>query len=302
MHLNTPLIESLTLSKITGKHVWVKMEALQPSGSFKSRGIGFACKHYFSQGARRFVSSSGGNAGLAVAYAGRELEIPVTVVVPKLTSQRAIDLISLAGAQVIVSGASWLEAHNHAQSLLDRFSAYLHPFDDPLIWQGNSTIIDEVIQANLVPDCVILSVGGGGLLCGVAIGLDRYNLSKVPVITCETHGADSLSKSILANRPIELDQITSISPTLGVKRVATEAFNVSKTHNVISEVVSDRDAVDACLSFAKDHRIITEPACGAALAIAYKNMGVLSNFNNILLIACGGSGVTYDELVKYSER
>src|SRR3954453_16207196 len=93
IHVGTPLIESLPLSRRVPGRVWLKMEALQPCGSFKARGIGFACQRYWEQGRKRFVSSSGGNAGLAVAYAGRQLGVPVTVVVLESTTTRAQELI-----------------------------------------------------------------------------------------------------------------------------------------------------------------------------------------------------------------
>ena len=82
LHIETPLFESRPLSILAGRSVWLKMEALQPPGSFKIRGIGFACQEYARRGAKRFISSSGGNAGITVAYAGRYLSIPVIVVVP----------------------------------------------------------------------------------------------------------------------------------------------------------------------------------------------------------------------------
>jgi L-serine/L-threonine ammonia-lyase len=135
IHVETPLIESLALSRRVSGRVWLKMEALQPCGSFKARGIGFACQRYREQGRKRFVSSSGGNAGLAVAYAGRQLGVPVTVIVPQSTSERAKELIRDESAEVIVWGQSWQEAHQHALTLVDVEAAYLHPFDDPLIWQ-----------------------------------------------------------------------------------------------------------------------------------------------------------------------
>ena len=89
MFIETPLLESRALSERLGKSIWLKMEAMQPTGSFKARGISHACAVYKERGAERFVSSSGGNAGLAVAYAGRKLGVPVLVVVPETTSERA---------------------------------------------------------------------------------------------------------------------------------------------------------------------------------------------------------------------
>ncbi|MEN0108492.1 MAG: pyridoxal-phosphate dependent enzyme, partial [Pseudomonas sp.] len=109
LHIHTPLLQSRPLSLLTGKTVWLKLDALQPVGSFKLRGIGAVCETYAAEGKTRFVSSSGGNAGIAAAYAGRQLNIPVTVVVPETTTARAKALIAEQDAEVIVHGASWME-------------------------------------------------------------------------------------------------------------------------------------------------------------------------------------------------
>src|SRR5262249_41649742 len=93
LHIQTPLIESQALSSTTGREIWLKMEALQPTGSFKLRGIGAVCEHSVREGKRRFIASSGGNAGIAVAYAGRHLSIPVLVVVPETTTAIARERI-----------------------------------------------------------------------------------------------------------------------------------------------------------------------------------------------------------------
>ena len=164
--IHTPLIESLPLSNICGTRVFAKMDALQPSGSFKMRGIGYAAQHYAAQGAKRFISSSGGNAGLAVAYAGRAIGLPVLVVVPETTPQRAIDLLEQEKADVIVHGTSWIEANALAQSKRTETDAFFHPFDDPLLWAGHASMIDEVVADGLRPDAVILSVGGGWIVGG----------------------------------------------------------------------------------------------------------------------------------------
>ena len=269
LHIETPLIESIPLARGVQGKVWLKMEALQPTGSFKLRGIGHACQSYLAKGAKRFISSSGGNAGIAVAYAGRKLGVPVTVVVPQTTSAMAIEAIRQEKAEVFVRGKTWQEAHNSALQMMEEGSQYIHPFDDPLIWEGHATVIDEVSRSGLVPDVVVLSVGGGGLLCGVIQGLRRNDLAKVPVVAVETEGADSLSASLKAGRHLEIEDIKSIATSLGAKKVAKAAYEWCYQHPVISHVVSDREAVNACLRFALDHRILVEPACGASLAAVY---------------------------------
>ncbi|MFS2223845.1 pyridoxal-phosphate dependent enzyme [Pantoea sp. B65] len=302
LHINTPLIHSRSLGQITGRNVWLKMDALQPSGSFKIRGVGLACQKYYKNGARSFISSSGGNAGLAVAYAGRMLNIPVRVVVPETTSKRAIELLRLEQADVVVHGSSWQEANQLASTMVGETDAFIHPFDDPLLWKGHATMIDEVVACGLLPDAVVLSVGGGGLMCGVLEGLERNGLADVPVIAVETEGAASFHAAATAGRPVEIDAISTVATSLGAKRVCDKAAEYSRTRPVISALVTDISAVSACLNFADDHRVLTEPACGAALASVYEKNAALDSFSNILVIVCGGATTTLEQLVQMSAR
>jgi L-serine/L-threonine ammonia-lyase len=279
-----------------GQKVWLKMDALQPSGSFKLRGIGHACAEYVRRGARRFISSSGGNAGIAAAYSGRKLGVPVLVVVPETTSERARELIAREGADIRVHGASFQEANALALSLAGAHDAFIHPFDDPLLWEGHATMIDEVARAGVKPDAVVLSVGGGGLLCGVVEGLRRNGWGGVPVIAVETEGADSYAQSLAAGERIELPRISSIATSLGARRVSEQAFALAASHPVRPVVVTDGAAVQACLRFMLDHRMVVEPACGASLALAYQAPEALAEFDNVLVIVCGGVTATVEQL------
>jgi L-serine/L-threonine ammonia-lyase len=290
-----------------GQSVWLKMEALQPSGSFKLRGIGHACEQHVLRGARRFVSSSGGNAGIAAAHAGRRLGLPVTVVVPETASSRARELLAREGAEVIVHGASFQEANALAQSMLGEHDAFIHPFDDPLLWDGHATMIDEVAHAGFKPaqfkpDVVVLSVGGGGLLCGVVEGLHRNRWGTVPVVAVETLGADSYARSLQAGERIELPGISSIATSLGARKVSAQAFELAHRHPIESVVVSDREAVEACLRFMDDHRVVVEPACGAALALAYRAGEALTRFDRVLVIVCGGVTATVEQLQSWGRE
>ncbi|WP_350648348.1 serine/threonine dehydratase family protein [Pseudomonas sp. HY13-MNA-CIBAN-0226] len=295
LHINTPLIESRPLSAVAERSVWLKMDALQPCGSFKIRGVGHACETHHRHGATHFVSSSGGNAGLAVAYAGRQLGIPVTVVVPKTTSERAKELLNLEGAEVIVHGDSWQEANELALTLMSPEKAFIHPFNDPLLWSGHASLIDEVAQAGQKPDVIVLSVGGGGLLCGIVEGLQRNGWHDVPVIAVETEGAASFHAAVVAGKPVELERIESIATSLGAKRICDQAFQYTNTHQIDSVVVTDQAALDACERFLFDHRVLVEPACGAALSLAY-NHHSLAPYRKVLIVACGGATATLAQI------
>ena len=301
IHIQTPLIKSLCVGRELSANVWLKMEALQPCGSFKARGVGYACSHYVADGATGFISSSGGNAGLAVAYSGRCLGVPVTVVVPTTTKQTAIDLMELEGAKGIVQGNIWEQAHEYAMSLAVQGHVYIHPFDDPYLWAGHASIIDEVKDAGLKPDLVVLSVGGGGLLSGVVQGLQQHDWADVPVLAIETVGADSLATAITAQQHVGLQNISSIATSLGATKVAARAFYLLSEHPIHSLVVTDKQAVDACLQFLDDHRVLVEPACGASLAAVYAHSELMRDKKNILVVVCGGVGANVAQLKQWSQ-
>ncbi|MEW5982996.1 MAG: pyridoxal-phosphate dependent enzyme [Acidobacteriota bacterium] len=296
LHLDTPLIESRPLALAFGRPVWLKLDCLQPSGSFKLRGIGHACEAAQGRGASRFVSSSGGNAGLAVGYAGRALGIPVTVVVPETTTERAKALLRQEGATLVVHGASWQEANQHAQALLGPSDAFVHPFDDPLVWDGHAMLVDEIAATCVRPDAVVLCVGGGGLLCGVVQGLQRHGWRDVAVVAVETDGAASFRAAIDAGHTVELDRITSVATSLGAKRVCERALQWTREHPIRSLVVSDRSALSACERFLSDHRMLVEPACGASLAPIYERAAELDDVRSVVVEVCGGATATIDQI------
>ncbi len=301
LHIATPLLRHRLPS---GLEALLKLENLQPSGSFKMRGIGAFCQQAVEQGAQHLICPSGGNAGFAAAVAGVALGVPTTIVVPRTTPASVAEQIRRLGAQVEVQGDVWDDAHAFAVALCAAQPAgravYVPPFDHAAIWDGNATLIDEAcaqaaaMQADF--DVVVCSVGGGGLLCGVLEGLHRNGRSATPVIAVETAGAASLAAAVAAGQLVTLDAITSIASTLGAKRVAQAAFDWTLQHDVRIATVSDAQAVAACLHFADDMRMLVEPACGAALAVGYDGLPVLSAFVRPLIIVCGGIGTDLAKL------
>ena len=302
LHIETPLFESRPLTLRSGKEIWLKFESMQPTGSFKIRGIGQACQEYVRQGAKRFVSSSGGNAGIAAAYAGRRLSVPVVVVVPETTTNRAKAFIQNEGADLIVHGTSWHEANRLALSMLRDTDYFIHPFDDPLLWQGHASMIDEIAVSGAKPEAVVLSVGGGGLLCGVIEGLQRNNWANVPIVAVETEGAESYAASVREGHLVELSAITSIATSLGARQVCNQAYEWSKMYPIKNVVVSDRSAIAACERFIEDHQVVVEPACGASLAAVYDNVPELISFSSVLVIVCGGVTSTLSQLRRWSKN
>ncbi|KAL0969720.1 hypothetical protein UPYG_G00231400 [Umbra pygmaea] len=308
-HINTPLLESIDMSKRVGNSVYLKMESSQPSGSFKIRGIGHLCQKMAGPQSKGVVCSSGGNAGIATAYVARKLNIPATIVVPSSTPELIREKMKDQGATVRVVGKVWDDANDEALRLTQSDGlTYVPPFDHPLLWQGHASIMRE-IKASLPskPGAVVLSVGGGGLFCGVVEGLKEVGWESVPIICMETEGADCFNAAVKANKIVTLPDITSEAKCLGAKTVCSQAFEYSKEENinVISELVTDRQALQAVEIFLDEERVLVELACGAALAAVYS--GVIQRLQGegrlpfplpgpLVMVVCGGSSVNQAQL------
>ena len=280
------------------------MECYQPTGSFKIRGSGTLCQKLAKEGFKHVISSSGGNAGYSTAYSGKKLGMKVTVVMPETSSQEARKKILSQDAELIIYGTSWYEAHKFSIETANKLGyAYIHPFDNPSIWEGNSTIVDELVHDSIIPDLIILSVGGGGLFAGIMHGIERNRLqNKTKVVVVETEGAPSFFNSMQQKKLITLDTINTIAVTLGCKRICEEAFKLGLSDKVMPILVSDKEACQASLQFADDYRTLTEPACGATLSIIYnqEKYKFLENYKNIVVIVCGGIGVSIKMLQEYT--
>lgn len=301
LHLNTPLLRAAP-SLFSHREVWLKMDALQPSGSFKLRGVGRLVQQSAADGAKAIVCASGGNAGFAATHAAVALGLPVTIVLPLTSSAAVAEKLAARGAEVLRHGAVFDEANAFATALAaERGAAYVHPFDHPLLWEGHASLVDEVVAAGLEFDAIVTAVGGGGLFCGIVEGLRRHGLDHVPVIAVETRGADSLHASLAAGQHLTLPAITSIATSLGARKVAARALELAREHRTHSVLVDDADATAACRRFADAQRVLVEPACGAALAAVDIHAELFAGFKRPLVEVCGGMGVSLALLEQWSQ-
>ncbi|MDQ2995256.1 MAG: pyridoxal-phosphate dependent enzyme [Pseudomonadota bacterium] len=302
LHSWTPTFDSLPLRQKSGQRVWLKMECFQPCGSFKIRGLGRLAQYYIEQGFDQFVSSSGGNAGLAAAYIGRKLGYKVTVFLPTTSKPIYRNALKLEGAEVKVVGDVWDDANASALEFMEtQQAAFLPPFDHPLIWQGHASMIDEIVAENIKPDAVVVAVGGGGLACGVLTGMRQNGWQDVPLFGVETLGSASFAASLHADKLVTLDKITTIATSLGAKRITQALLDFAHQHPVRSIVVSDNEALSAARAFADDHRVLIEPSSGAALAPIYQQHPALKQFKSVLVVVCGGVGISIDLFDEYAQ-
>ncbi|KAL4941705.1 hypothetical protein BDV06DRAFT_193860 [Aspergillus oleicola] len=339
--IETPLIESASLSKTAGCRVFLKLDLLQPSGSFKTRGIGNLIRNALQNPANHdkqlhFFSSSGGNAGLAAVIAARDLGCPCTVVVPHSTKPMMMTKLREAGAtDVVQHGNSWFQADSYLrETYIDnqdeagsgRKNIYVPPFDHPEVWRGAGTMIDEIARqmppreradAAFPADVVVCSVGGGGLFNGVVEGIGRHVQSaengqgKVRVLAVETKGADSLALSLREGSLRSLPAITSLATSLGAVQVAPQTLKNAQSPpsgvEVINAVGSDADAAKGSIRLADEMRLQVELACGISVEIgcSAKLKECVPNLtpeSRVVIIVCGGSNVTAEMIADYRKK
>jgi L-serine/L-threonine ammonia-lyase len=297
LHIRTPLIPSPPLGRILKRPVYLKLENTQPTASFKLRGIARLCASAAAAGATTIVSSSGGNAGLAAAYAARKLGLRAQVVVPRPTPASMLALIEAEGAEVILHGEAWPQADERAQAIVSREGAtYVHPFDHPDIWDGHSTLIDEIADEIEPPGCVVVSVSGGGLLAGVLDGIGRNGWADTHVVAAQAAGSAALSAAIAAGRPVALERADTVARTLRATKIAQGTFDRLSGRDVRPLAVTDAAALRACRRFLDDHRMLVEPACGVALAAVYDRAPAVLAAGSVVVVVCGGAGITIAEL------
>lgn len=314
-HVNTPLLESVNMSKRVGTTVYMKMENSQPSGSFKVRGIGHLCQQLVKP-SMGVVCASGGNAGMATAYVARKMGAPATIILPSSTPQLVVKRLQDQGATVKIVGKVWDDANAEAHRLAESEGlTYVPPFDHPLLWQGHASMVREMAASlgpGVKPGAVVVALGGGGLFCGMIQGLKDVGWTDVPIIAMETVGADCFNAAIKAGRVVTLDDITSEAKCLGAKTVCKQAFEYSQCSEltVISEVVTDQQALEAVEIFLDEERVLVELACGAALSAVYSGLiGRLQDegrlptpLGPLLVIVCGGSSVDMKQLANLKHK
>ena len=191
---------------------------------------------------------------------------------------------------MVVHGEVWDDAHAHALALAGPEQVLVHPFDDPDVWTGDASLVHELAHdLPERPGTLLVAVGGGGLLLGVLQGLVEVGWTDVDVVAVETHGAGSLHASLAADTLVTLPAIDSIALTLGAKQVAAQAFERARDWPVRSLTVSDTAAVEALQQLHREHRLLVEPACGAALAPLFDGTSLRGP---VVAIVCGGASAT----------
>ncbi|SHK29478.1 L-threonine ammonia-lyase [Pseudonocardia thermophila] len=290
--LRTPTLPSPGLSALLGVPVTVKLELLQHTGSFKPRGA-FAKILGLSAAERGagVVGVSGGNHGIALAEVAGRLGVRATVVMPESAPPRSIETARAAGADVRLT-QDMAAAFALMDELVQAGATLVHPFDDPAVVAGQGTVGLEFAEA--APDVtdVLVSVGGGGLISGVATAF-RALVPGARVWGVETEGADAMSRALAAGGPVDV-ALTSLVTTLSAPRVSPLTYDhvAALVEDVV--VVPDAEAVAGTITLAEQQKVWAEPAAGCLVAAARTVLERVGPGARLGLVICGGNATVAD--------
>jgi threonine dehydratase len=284
--LRTPLVPSYGLSAALGTHVFLKCELFQPTGSFKVRGVfNKASTMTEDERSRGLIAFSAGNHAMAVAHVGAGLGLPVTVCMPAGSVQFKIDAVRSMGASLeLVEG----DLVAHALARQEELGATLvHPFDDPAVVAGTATLGREVMDQLPDVDTVLVPLGGGGLISGVATAVKRAN-PNVRVIGIEPNSADVVTQSRAAGRPI---QISAKSLADGLAAPVTGEINLAHIDEYVDEVVlvDEADIRPAWQEYVDLSKLAAEPASAVPLAAIRSGAVTVEPDERVCMLVCGGN-------------
>lgn len=283
--VETPILEHPRLR--------MKLECLQVTGSFKARGAIHRLLCLPPEvAARGVVTASGGNHGLAVAYAARVIGAPAVVYLPNHTPAEKAGRMEGWGATVVRVGEVWDDAHAAALAHAERDGlVYVHPFADPEVVAGQGTIALELFEQAPDTDALIVAIGGGGLIAGVGAAARRLRPG-IRVVGVEPVGAPTLHESLRANDVVHLDRIETKAGTLAPRRSARYTFDIVK--GVVDEIVlvTDEEMKDAARWLMENARVGVELAGAAAVAAVLGNKASLAGTTHACALVCG-AGTDY---------
>ncbi|MGH4117539.1 threonine ammonia-lyase [Clostridium sp.] len=259
----TALIYSDVFSNESQNSVYIKPENLQITGAFKIRGAyNKLCTLTHSEKERGVIASSAGNHAQGVAYSAQKLGVYATIVMPKTTPLIKVEATKNYGANVILFGDCYDEAFTEAKRLQKENNyVFIHPFDDLDVMYGQGTIACEIIEEIDDIDCILVPIGGGGLIAGIALAAKALN-PKIKIIGVEPEGAKAMKESMDSNEIVHLSTVRTIADGVAVKKPGTLTFEIIR--NYVDEIVtvSDFDIMESFLLLLEKHKLIAE-ASGA---------------------------------------
>ena len=268
-----------------GFEVWLKLEQLQRSGSFKARGM-FNRLLANPIPAAGVIAASGGNAGIATATAAQALGVPAEIFVPAVISPAKRDRLEQLGARVVVTGAVYAEAFAACQQRQRESGALMtHAYDQAEVLAGAGTLAREIESQAGVPDALLVSVGGGGLAGGIA----AWFAGRTRMVALEPERAPTLHAALAAGAPVDVEVSGIAADALGARRIGALAWEVAQRHPMSSLVLRDEDIVDAQRWLWQSLKLAVEPAAALPLAALRSGAWQAQAGQRICLVLCGAN-------------
>jgi len=266
----------------------LKLECLQVTGSFKPRGALNVVRSLAPEVlARGVITASGGNHGLAVAYAGWAAGVGATIYLPRSVPAAKVAKLGRFGARVVIEGEVWDESNNAALAAAAREGlAYVHPFADPLVVAGQGTLATEIMADAPGTDTLVVAIGGGGLISGVAVAAKALKPG-IRIVGVEPEGAPTLWESLRLGRPARLERIETAAGTLAPK--STDALNFRIIRELVAEVVlvSDDEMRAAAAWLWFEAGVAAELSGAAAVAALLTRRYAAMPGERVCAIVCG---------------
>jgi len=292
----TPVITSRLLSEQTGFDIRMKAEMFQKGGSYKVRGPLNKFRHLTQeQRARGVICSSAGNHAQGVALAARRYGMKAVVVMAKNATPSKVDATRAYGAQVVLHGTIWDEANEKAKQLTEEYGyTYIHPFDDLQLITGQGTLGLELYEDFPAVDVVVVPIGGGGLISGVAMAMKARN-PRIKVIGVESSDGPAMKRRVEAGRVVTLDRIDCIIDGLRVKRVGENTFAIVRQY--VDDIVTlpDRNIFDAMIWVMSRCKLVVEGAAAAPVAALLHGLVRAPAGSKVACVLSGGN-VNLDQL------
>jgi threonine dehydratase len=286
----TPCTRSEMLSRMTGQSVFLKLENLQMTGSFKERGaLNKIATLTPAQAKKGVVAASAGNHAQGVAYHATERGIRAVIVMPLTTPLVKVTATRGFGAEVVLHGANYDEACTEATRLCEAEGmTFIHPFDDPLVIAGQGTIGLELLEQVEGLEAVVVPIGGGGLIGGIACAVKESN-PKIRVIGVQTSRLPSMRDAVAAHHPVTLEAATTIADGIAVRRAGDVTFPVVEKY--VDEIVTvDEDEIaSAILTLLEREKTLAEGAGATALAALLQQRTSLPKDTRTAVLVCGGN-------------
>lgn len=287
---HTPLMPLPALRGDFHPDLRLKLEHLQVSGSFKARGVFNHLLQLDAEQCRRgVIAASGGNHGLALAYAAWRLGIPATVYLPARASADRERRIAAWGARVFRYGDVWDDAHQRAvEHASDEGLYYVHPFDDMRTLEGQGTLGLEVLADIPNVDLALIAVGGGGLIGGVAAALKQARPG-IRIVGVEPVGAPTMTVSLNAGRLVELPAVHSIADTLSPRSLSERTLDLARRYVDEVALVTDAQMVEAMRWLWTECNQLVEPAGAAVIAALQSGAFDIACYAAPVAVICGGN-------------